>query len=312
MSREAIVEKIKEELIEADGETLDLLLETLQKSKKKRPMPSEKFTSILSGSLNRKTPPRQTLEFIGENLSFEEIDKLSIKERGELQRRLKEQNKEWLREKFTTLNALWIMVVDGQIKSWGKKKKDYPQAEQIMEICQSTGKYPFIFINDDRLAIEESSSGWHRLDVDDYYPTIPLTLRSDSGAAKLVADFDTGSPFSFVNYDLLLAEKVVQRRPAEYVENAIHLGKQYQCVSKIVKAEFEATSGQARSFVTTVYCVEDRPNSPFVRINPNRIALIGRDLPFEAKLSLGLHFDKQRTEIIPATSKRQKGKSKKA
>jgi hypothetical protein len=204
------------------------------------------------------------------------------------------------------------MVVDGQIKSWGKKKKDYPQAEQIMEIGQSTGKYPFIFINDDRMAIEESSSGWHRLDVDDYYPTIPLTLRSDSGAAKLVADFDTGSPFSFVNYDLLLAEKVVQRRPAEYVENAIHLGKQYQCVSKIVKTEFETISGKVRSFDTAVYCVEDWANSPFVKINPSRTALIGRDLPFEAKLSFGLHFERQRTEIMPTASKQQKGKRRRS
>jgi hypothetical protein len=185
MSQEAIVAKIKDALTEADSETLDLLLETLQKSKKKRLMPSEKFTSILSGSFNRKTPPRQTLEFIGENLPFEEIEKLSIKERGELQRRLKEQNKEWLHEKFTTLNALWLMVIDGKVQSWGKNQKDYPQPEQIMEISQRTGKYPFIFINDDRMAIEESSSSWHKLDADDYYPTIPLRLRSNSGAAFL-------------------------------------------------------------------------------------------------------------------------------
>lgn len=98
------------------------------------------------------------IEFIGENLPFETIEKLSIKERGALQRSLKEQNKAWLREKFTTLNALWVMVLDGQVKAWGKNMKDYPQPEQIMETCQSTGKYPFIFINDDRMAIEESAS----------------------------------------------------------------------------------------------------------------------------------------------------------
>jgi hypothetical protein len=69
----------------------------------------------------------------------------------------KEQNNEWLREKFANLKALWIMVVDGQIKAWEKIMKDYPQPEQIMEICRNTGKYPFIFIDDDRMAIEESA-----------------------------------------------------------------------------------------------------------------------------------------------------------
>ena len=257
MSHESMIATIEAELKGANIETLGLLLDALRQSKMKRSMFAEEASSFPSNTLEKRTADSPTSEFIGENLKVDDVQRLSVQERGELQRRLKEQNHAWLRKRFASLNAFWIMVVDGQVKSWGRSKKDYPHVEQIMEVCESTGKYPFIFINDDRLAIEESSSSWYSVDVDDFYPTIPLTLQSDSGATTLIADFDTGSPFSFVNYDLLLAEKVVKRRVVDYVENAIHLGKQYQCVSKIVTVEFEIKSGETRAFDTAIYCVED-------------------------------------------------------
>ncbi|MCI0691780.1 hypothetical protein L0337_07190 [candidate division KSB1 bacterium] len=306
-----MIATINSELKGADVETLGLLLEVLQKSKQGFSKPLQKLSDAMPHSANQKTALSQQLKFIGENLPFEAIEKLSIKERGALQRSLKEQNKEWLREKFTTLNALWVMVLDGQVKAWGKNMKDYPQPEQIMEVCQNTGKYPFIFIDDDRMAIEEVSSVWHELDADDYYPTVPVILKSDSGTANLVADFDTGSPFTFVSYDLLLGAQVVQRRSGEYVEDAIHLGKAYQCVAKTVYVEMSAVSQKTRTFVTTVYCVDDWGGSPFVKINPNRTALIGRNLPLDLELNVLLQFGKRRTEIIASTSKQNKGKKKK-
>jgi len=310
MSHESVIETINAEMKEADSETLRLLLESLRRMRQKLPTLSARGTEALSRSSKQKVAPPRKLEFIGENLPFEAIEKLSIKERGALQRSLKEQNKAWLHEKFTALNALWVMVMDGQIRASGKNLKNYPQPEQIMEICRNTGKYPFIFICDDRMAIEESSSIWHRVDADDYYPTVPLILRSDFGTTALVADFDTGSPCSFVSYDLLLAAQVVQRRSGEYVENSIHLGKEYQCFAKVVQGEVAAVSGKAQAFATTVYCVEDWQNSPFVRINPNRIALIGRNLPSELQLDILLQFGKRRTEIVTPTSSRQKKKRK--
>jgi hypothetical protein len=257
MSHESMIATINSELKGADAETLGLLLEVLRKSKLSSSKPPQKLSDAMPHSSNQKTALSQQLKFTGENLPFEAIEKLSIKERGALQRSLKEQNKEWLRENFAALNALWVMVLDGQVKAWGKTMKDYPQPEQIMEVCQNTDKYPFIFIDDDRMAIEEVSSVWHKLDADDYYPTVPIILKSDSGTANLVADFDTGSPFSFESYDLLLDAQVVQRRSGEYVEDAIHLGEPYQCVAKIVYVEMSAVPKKTRTFATTVYCVDD-------------------------------------------------------
>jgi hypothetical protein len=192
MNHESMIATINAELKEANTETLSLLLDVLSKSKQKPLILPESGSDVIKQASNKKAESSRTLEFNGENLPLDAIEKLSVKERGALQRSLKEQNKEWLREKFAALNALWLMVVDGEVRAWGKSMKDYPQLEQILEICRSTGKYPFIFINDDRMAIEESASVWHKLDADDYYPTLPLTLWSDAGTAWLVADFDKG------------------------------------------------------------------------------------------------------------------------
>ena len=123
MRHESMIERIKGGLKDANIETLGLLWETLRQSKQGRYMPSDKVSSVHSFVFNKKASPRKTSEFVGKNLAFEEIERLSVKERGELQRRLKERNQEWLRDQFTALNALWLMVIDGQVKSWGKEKK---------------------------------------------------------------------------------------------------------------------------------------------------------------------------------------------
>jgi len=115
--------------------------------------------------------PEGPSKFVAENLTLDEYERLSIKEKGELQRRLKEQNHFWLREKFTTLKAAWVLVIDGEVFDWGKSQKNLPLAKQNVAIYHRTGKFPFIFINDDLMAIEESASAWHATkDFGDFYP----------------------------------------------------------------------------------------------------------------------------------------------
>jgi len=83
------------------------------------------------------------------------------KERAANKLRLKNQNREWLLQKFKALRVAWLMVIDGQITASGKTLSDYPTPEQLLEVCHRTGKFPFLFINDELMAIEESGSVWH-------------------------------------------------------------------------------------------------------------------------------------------------------
>lgn len=294
MSNESMIETIKAELDNADHDTLSSVLKTLSKSKKIRSSQRKKQDSRGS-STHAKTS--KSNKFIGENLTFEEIKKLTRKERAALQWRIKEQNRKWLEQKYNSLKALWVMVIDGEVYSWGGRR-DYPQAEKIDDIIKRTGKYPFVFTDDKRLLIEESGSNWHKVDETDYYPTIPLALKSGYGSTDIIADFDTGSPYSFVNHELLLEKQVVQDSIKESVERAIHLGKLYEYSSKNVFVEFVTESGVVKSSVAPIYCVADWRDSPFVKINPFRVALIGRDLLFELKVNVLLEFENNRTKII--------------
>jgi len=104
------------------------------------------------------TTQKRIPQFIGENLPFDQNRKLSIKERATNKLRLKNKNREWLLQKFKALHAAWLMVIDGQITASGKTLSDYPTPEQLLEVCHRTGKFPFLFINDEVMAIEESNS----------------------------------------------------------------------------------------------------------------------------------------------------------
>jgi len=97
------------------------------------------------------------MKFVGVNLLPEEYQSLSLDDRAELQWRLKQRNQEWLKEQFSKRNAAWIVVVDGQVIAFGKTLRNRPVAPQVRKLCKTTGKFPFIFVNEEFITIEESS-----------------------------------------------------------------------------------------------------------------------------------------------------------
>jgi hypothetical protein len=115
------------------------------------------------------------LQFVGENLTPEEYEKLTLQERGMLQWRLQMQNHFWLEKTFLKLNAAWLVVVNGQVIASGKSLKNLPMQPQVRRICRRTGKFPFIFVNDKFITIEEIISSWSKTkQAGDYYPTLQV------------------------------------------------------------------------------------------------------------------------------------------
>jgi len=63
--------------------------------------------------------------------------------------------------------------MDGQVIASGKSLKDQPMQPQIAEIYRRIGKFPFVFINDAFMTIEESASAWHETNTPgDAYPIV--------------------------------------------------------------------------------------------------------------------------------------------
>jgi hypothetical protein len=299
MTHEAIIEKVKKKYAGADEATIHAVLQTLQDAEvdwRWSDLPSAPdVAKALAMTF------KQPLQFFGENPSPEAYRKLSFDERGALSEQLKEKNHQWLAEKFDTLKAAWLMVIDGEIIASGENLKTYPQREQISEILSRYGKQPFIFINDFLLAIEES---WHStVYKNDFYPTVSIVLQTDSGSLEIDADFDTGATSSFADYDLLKSHHVVEPYENEYVEISRHLSETFGCVSRLINVEVKLLSGEVLRRTLPIQCVEKWNKSPFVRINPRRTALAGRDIFLELQPSVTLDFANRHTTIsAPITS----------
>ena len=306
MNHEAILEDIKAELDHLDPAALQSIREIIAQSKRNAAAPSPKNGGAASPLASEVMARPQGLAFAGENLALEEFERLSLKERAMLKRRLKDRNQHWLQEKFSALEAAWVMVLDGKVIASGKSLKDKPRPPQTVKISQRTGKFPFVFVNDKFITIEESASSWHKTaQAGDYYPTLPITFCSASNSVEMIGDFDTGSSHTFVDYDFLLKQNIVRPAIGEEAETHLHLNERFDYFDKFLLIEFPSTSGEPRSLEAWVSCVLDWNLSPFIAINPNRTALIGRDLMLELKPNLSLDFDKKRTEILPAEKPRQ-------
>jgi hypothetical protein len=296
MTREAIIETVKKKYARADVATIDAVLRALQETDFYLPAPTSLAHQSVTHQAVVASAPQ--LNFIGENLSPEAYRKLSFDERGALNERLQEQNRQWLEEKFSRLHAAWLIVMDGEVIASGDSLHNYPRIEQIREIISRYGKQPFIFINDLFVAIEESHSNWNpTVYRRDFYPTVSLTLRTDSGSVEIVADFDTGAASSFIDLDLLLSHQVIDLYESENVVSSKHLGESFRYVSKPINVEIKLSTGEPRTLELPIQCIGNWNGSPFVRINPRRTALAGRDIFLQLQPSILLDFANRRTKI---------------
>lgn len=309
MSHKAILETIKAELENADAATIQSIWETLRQTKQS----SAELPVAVGGQVARRSSTttalasKKSLKFVGENAPFDPNRNLSLEERIAVKRLLKADNREWLLQKFRDLKAAWLMVVDGKVIASGKKFSDYPEPEQILEVCHRTGKFPFLFINEDVLAIEESSSAWHStVDPDDFYPTIKVKFRTHTGAATVVADFDTGASAIFVDYVFLVKQNVIQLKAQEEGESAQHLNQTFGYLPRKVTVEIVLASGEVCSRELNIACVVAWENSPFVKINPKRTALVGRKVFLLLKPRILLDFEKQESKLWAPLQRRKK------
>ncbi len=101
------------------------------------------------------------MKFVGENLLPEEYQSLSLDDRAALQWRLKKRSREWLKEQFAKRKSAWIVVVDGQVIAFGKTLSNRSVAPQVRKFCKTTGKFPFIFVNNEFIVIEENPVPGH-------------------------------------------------------------------------------------------------------------------------------------------------------
>jgi hypothetical protein len=315
MNHEAMLEDIKAELDHLDPAVLRSIREIIKQAKRPRTRALATKQRSAMPLIDIETIKDDNLQFSGENLAPEAYEKLALEERGMMQWRLQMQNHFWLKKTFSRLDAAWLVVVDGQVIAFGKSLKNLPMQPQVRKICRQTGKFPYIFVNDKFITIEEMIAAWSKTtQAGDYYPTLPIILKSASNVIDVAGDFDTGASHTFVDYDFLAAQNVIQPEPEDYPIASLHLSQRFTYVAKWLQVELPSNSSEARNLIARIFCVSNWRLSPFVALNPNRTALIGRDIMLELKPNVRLDFDRRQTEILPAEKPRQtrrKGSTKK-
>lgn len=154
-----------------------------------------------------------------------------------------------------------------------------------------------MFIDDQLMAIEETTPWSSTIHSGDFYPTLSLGFRSDSSAVETIADLDTGAMELYADLDWLTGRGIVQVTPADQLRSRLHLRAAYSHFTKSVTVVMSSADGTKRQIRRGVICVRDWPESPFVRINPARRALVGRYLCFWLQPTITLSFSQRVTTV---------------
>ena len=231
----------------------------------------------------------------GENPTWDEWQRMSEEERQAVMDELEQRNRVWLEWMRQTLQAEWLLVVDGKVIRYGASWNEYPSDDALEALIQQLGKVPLLFAADP--LIEETAWSPTRY-PDDFYPTLSVTFQGLAGQGiTLVADFDTGSRHTFADADLLQRQGVIHLLPTTLWAVGWHLNRSFRYTPKSLIVILTAADGTQKTASQTILCVRNWQQSPFVAVNPNRTALVGRFLCLATQVKITLDFARQVTSV---------------
>jgi len=284
MTSETIIQKVREEVGTLD-ENGELLL--------------AKIAKVLTTANEVSKPQASAESFVSRNISMEEYRTLPRSERRNYQSDAEERNRHWIEKQFKKLGANWIIVIDGQVVKHGANLGDYPKEKGIRELQQITGKCPFIFFSKFLLSIEENSTLWHSTkDLDDFYPALAMAISGNNKRVATEADLDTGAFECYSDLELLIDHGIVSFDQDDIEQYSKHLSQTFSYLTKEVTIELSDGMGISSECQTTIICVDNWSNSPFVAINPSRTFLLGRRVLLNLRPRVILDFDACSTEVL--------------
>jgi hypothetical protein len=180
---------------------------------------------------------------------------------------------------------------------------ELPSKQEIYQIAEQQGFAPFVFVKD-ALVEEHSTSRWALIGRDDYYPTVTIFVVAGNCAdepllecgKQLNADFDTGSPVIFL--DLTTVEDVGIDVSRHIEISGMHLRRAYDYIMPKVKIGVKTKQSNIKSSIFIVRAVLDWENSPFCLVNPQRAALVGRNILLKLQLKTLLDGKCKTSEIL--------------
>jgi hypothetical protein len=289
MTSEAVLKQVRDRLGPLDAQAEQAVAEAVEII---RQMNESSLSTISEDS------------FKGENASLQEYLSWSDDQQEQYQSDAENLNAKWIEKNFRELNAMWMIVIEGKIIGHGPLLRTFPHDEEFDALCKKYGKYPFVF-HSPRLFYIEENVAWHPTkSSNDSYPALRIKLKEGVDEAELEADFDTGALDTYVDSDLLMQQGAITIRKEDPKKKSSHLGQPFSYLTKFIWIELQDKNGQRRQINTIAILVKNWNNSPFIAINPNRTALVGRDTMLQLKPKISLDFAARQTEVeyLTATS----------
>jgi len=235
--------------------------------------------------------------FKGENAELQEYLSWTDDRQEQYQSDAENLNAKWSGKKMRDLNAMWLIVIDGKVVASGYTLRTFPFEEEFDALCEKTGKYPFVLFGPLMLAIEETRV-WHStVAPNDSYPTIRVNVKTDKSELELEADFDTGAMDTYLDFSIFKQQGAMALTETNLKKHSSHLGRKYSYTAKSIWLEVKDKNEHQRRIRTNAICVENWRNSPFVIINPTRVALVGRDTMLGLQPMILLDFAKRQTTV---------------
>ncbi|MBC8235024.1 hypothetical protein H8E77_36225 [bacterium] len=236
-------------------------------------------------------------------VSFDEFTKLSVNEQRKLRHQALHENRNWIDYQLAERNAEWVLVLGGIVERSSTNLDELPSKQEIYQFAEQKGFAPYVFVKD-ALVEEHSASRWALIERDDYYPTVTIFVVAGNCAdeqifecgKQLDADFDTGSPVIFL--DLTIVEDIGIDVSRHIEISSVHLRRAYDYIISKVKIGVKTKQGDIKSSIFTIRAVVDWKNSPFCFVNPQRAALVGRNILLKLQLKTLLDGECKTTEIL--------------
>jgi hypothetical protein len=229
-------------------------------------------------------------------LSLQRFRELNDEERAEFVLRAALIARGWIGREFRSLNAAWVIVVGGEVVASSPDPRSVPSPEEVLQCGTEQDRVAYLF---EASLIEEllpSIASWSEVGGPDFYPTLPLALVASDTAEQtyVTADLDTGS-----HATLLDAVLVGTPSPTWFVGH--HLGEAFLWAPVMVDVSIATSAGEMLRRMVPLRQVRDWSVSPFVKIQPRRRALVGRDFLRAFSLSLVLRTPHAETEVVTAS-----------
>ncbi len=282
ITQETVLEKVRQRLGALEGNAEQAVAEAIAILKESQQMVSTQAEE----------------SFVSANVSLAQYKAWSPEERFQYLNNAEKVNAQWVARQLQKLNADWLMVIDGQVVAYDADVQNLLKPQEFNTLCQKhDNKYPFVFFNP-RLFMIEETIAWHTTkELNDAYPTVAVTLQGEPNETKVTADFDTGATHVYIDLNFLLQHGLLAIEAGDYERESLHLGKRFRFFAKLLRFSPQNQNGKLKEAVTTTFCITDWRKSPFVAINPNRIALVGRRLFHKLAPVVHLDFASRQTEI---------------